>query len=252
MSRVLLMISLSIIAGGTVWAAPADEGLQRTFEQAYAAWRDYIPQVALHSDNSAYTDNTAFEAMVDLGPKVVPLIIAQLKTDPAAHFLVHALARITHKRVRPADPNAVVGNQGLALLWVEWFEGGHEQTPTLFRAALSDWRALREKGETLLWTDTFSIHHTPGLYSVRSERDLTPLGDAYQRMSDLGIEALPLIVDAVGGGQVDLVALIPAITNRKAGVSAASDEDLPQRTLAWWEANKQDWLIPWPEETQAP
>ena len=22
--------------------------------------------------------------------------------------------------------------------------------------------------------------------------------------------------------------------------------------LAWWEANKQDWLIPWPEEPEAP
>lgn len=105
--------------------------LASTFEKAYQEWKAYCarPEIAEYSSDAAYVNSLTFQAIVELGVEAVPLIIGKLKGDPEAHFLIHALERITGKNFSPEEIEAAhrrfgspLGNQGYARLWIDWWE----------------------------------------------------------------------------------------------------------------------------------
>ena len=102
-----------------------------TFEEKYQEWKAYCarPDVAESSSDAARVDNRPFQEIVALGEEAIPYIIAKLKEDPDAHFLIHALSRITGRRFTPAEIEAAektygspLGNQGFARMWIDWWE----------------------------------------------------------------------------------------------------------------------------------
>jgi len=105
--------------------------LAAVFENKYQAWRAYCtrPDVMESSSDRPYIDNPFFQDIVALGSEAVPLIIGKLKQDPEAHFLIHALQQITHKRFSTEELEAAMqkygaplGNQGHIKLWIDWWE----------------------------------------------------------------------------------------------------------------------------------
>lgn len=106
--------------------------LAGVFAERYQEWQRHCSrsEVSESSSDRAYIDDPSFAALVALGEEAVPLIIDKLGSDPDAHFLVHALARITGVRFAAeelaearrefGDP---LGNQGLAQLWLRWWQG---------------------------------------------------------------------------------------------------------------------------------
>jgi hypothetical protein len=104
--------------------------LAKEFEKHYQAWKSFVDsdEVALSSFSKDYIKNPHFEAIVKLGPEVVPNILDKLRTDETAHFLVHALERITKKSFTREEMIAgeerygsPLGNQGLAAMWQDWW-----------------------------------------------------------------------------------------------------------------------------------
>jgi hypothetical protein len=107
------------------------QNLASTFERAYREWKAYCarPEIAEHSSDAEYINNPKFQAIVELGTEVVPLIISKLKEDPEAHFLIHATERITRKRFSREETDEAkkrfgspLGNQGYARMWIDWWE----------------------------------------------------------------------------------------------------------------------------------
>ncbi len=102
-----------------------------TFEKKYQEWKSYCvrPEVAEQSSDAAYINNAPFQDIVALGDQAVPYIIEKLRTDPEAHFLIHALERITHHKFTAEEIEAAkkkygtpLGNQGYAKMWIDWWE----------------------------------------------------------------------------------------------------------------------------------
>jgi hypothetical protein len=99
------------------------------FEARYRRWRQAVDAAAsLRSDDAAYADTPELAAIVALGPGAVPRVLEKLESDPGAHFLVHALARITGHRFSDEELEAararaggVLGNQAMAQLWRGWW-----------------------------------------------------------------------------------------------------------------------------------
>ncbi|PIZ29863.1 MAG: hypothetical protein COY42_34850 [Armatimonadetes bacterium CG_4_10_14_0_8_um_filter_66_14] len=229
---------------GSVLRAEGEAAISDRFERAYSTWRRYIQSQGIGSSSDGpYINNQPFQEIVALGPQAVPLIIAKASTDPGAHFLVHALSKITRKvfsveqRLRHG-----YGNQAQAALWREWWRGGEAETEAVFREGLEGWRQLRARGDTMLWTDTASLG--PGYGIVRTKRELTDLGRAYMRMADLGIEALPLIVDAIANGQTDLAPLVEHITAGEARLQGSITEAIKERCAEWWSREAVRWQLP--------
>jgi len=67
---------------------------------------------------------------------------------------------------------------------------------------------------------------------------------AKEKMWAMGLVALPSLLQKLREGRHDLLSVVVRITDGRANASAADPEARTQLCLAWWEANKQDWLIP--------
>ncbi|HSS22522.1 MAG TPA: hypothetical protein VLL54_20795 [Pyrinomonadaceae bacterium] len=110
----------------------------RKFEDLYQAWKSFIESddIRLSSVSKDYISNPHFEAIVKLGPEAVPYIIEKLETDESAHFLIHALEEIVHKKFTPeeieqgqARYGVPLGNQGYAAMWRDWWRRQGSEKP---------------------------------------------------------------------------------------------------------------------------
>ena len=106
--------------------------LNESFEKAYRKWRSYCEQPILSEQSSdlPYINNSPFRDIIALGQEAIPLIVAKMKNDRNAHFLIHALRQITGKAFSSEEIEtakqkygAPLGNQGYAQMWIDWWEG---------------------------------------------------------------------------------------------------------------------------------
>lgn len=107
------------------------ETVGERFERLYGDWWKHVQQNMnpYSSSDRDYIENRHFDAMVDLGPDAVPYIMEILRADENAHFLIHALSRITGKEFSHAEIDAFrtpaehsVGNQTFVRLWLSWWD----------------------------------------------------------------------------------------------------------------------------------
>lgn len=92
-----------------------DTRLEATFRELARRWRD---ETQFLSSTTQMTAHPAYREIVDLGPGVVPLLLADLRREPDHWFA--ALRELTGENpVAPADR----GNLGaMADAWVRWGE----------------------------------------------------------------------------------------------------------------------------------
>lgn len=76
--------------------AEVPDDLRSAFDERLAAWKATWtgPELAMSSDTRDYTRGPEFEAIVDLGPAVVPLVLEQMAHEPDGFFLLAALERL--------------------------------------------------------------------------------------------------------------------------------------------------------------
>lgn len=77
-------------------AADVPDDVRSAFHERLAAWKATWtrPELAMSSDTRDYTRGPEFEAIIDLGPAVVPLVLEQMAHEPDGFFLLAALERL--------------------------------------------------------------------------------------------------------------------------------------------------------------
>ncbi len=126
------------------------------------------------------------------------------------------------------DPVAEWANQmaiTLPELWSQWWRGGPQFTRARLEAKHSEWKAMKKENQL----------------------EKSNANSKLSEMADLGIPAIPFMVEKVKQGETDFIPLISKLTNKKLAETATKEQ-----CLAWWEANKQKWLIPFPEPDALP
>lgn len=104
--------------------------------------------------------------------------------------------------------------------WSDWWQNGAKFTEQRFNAIYSKWKNEKE-------TDRPK-------YVVRKQ---------FFKMIDLGIPALPFMVEKVKRGEIEFIPAISKLTDGKLKKGATQAE-----CLEWWNKNKQKWLIPFGEK----
>ena len=110
-------------------------------------------------------------------------------------------------------------------LWIDWWNNGSELTKQRFGAKHNEWKAMKKE--------------------TKDEKSFAQ--NRLSEMTDLGIPALPFMIERVKQGEIDFIPLISKLTDTKLAETATTEQ-----CLAWWEANKQKWLIPFPEPNALP
>lgn len=109
--------------------AVAGEIVGARFEQLYSEWSTYVRNMRSYSSSDDdFVQNRYFDAIVALGSDALPFIMAKLKSDEYAHFLIHALTRITGKHFSLEELDAYrtladgpSGNQAMVEVWLSWW-----------------------------------------------------------------------------------------------------------------------------------
>ncbi len=230
---ILGMDSCVVPAGAAEAAEVKDQ-----FEAKYAAWDAYrkadSPKGPTWSASAVFPaarvyDNEPFRQIVALGPQAVPFMIRKMGSDLQ---VAEALNRITKWTYHVGSSNRGPGNRSWVVaefpdiveerdrdawieVWARWWRENPKWTQERFAGLYAERAVLKQAGK-----------------NKEAQEKL-------QAIRDLGVAALPYMMEHVKAGEADLMPTISALTD---GAVAAGAK--PAACLAWWEANKEKWTIP--------
>ena len=124
------------------------------------------------------------------------------------------------------DLSSAGGPPDARVLWLRWWETGREEVPERFEELYDTWRSLREQGEEQAAAET------------------------YERIKDLGIVALPLLIEKARKGDRDVIPAILYLSDGEVvGDSGATSgrrkrDPSPSECVAWWEKHGEKWVLP--------
>jgi hypothetical protein len=220
-----------------------DGDLREQFDARYQAWRKKIDRACkgFPHELEIYREWSEFERLVDLGPNAVPFFIE--KIDESAKFakddtpprdpaflLDGVVGRIVHKKFK--DTKEV-------LSW--WQTRG--EAPVRFRQAYEQWKQAKRDGQSLLQVEETVFDERTKRPQARQTR--TELGKAYFAILDLGIDALPFIVDTIKAGDYDLLPIYGVVGGwRFPPERAGSLAEQAKEALEFWEKHRDDRVLP--------
>lgn len=208
----------------------APENIKEEFEQKYRVWREYIsshPEFRLLSIAGPQFECPQFKEIVKVGPPVLPYVVQKIEENPNEQLLWKAIEEIAKVKILaeydkakrmavfPDFPNVTPGEE----VYVYWWKTARKETPKRFEMLNAEWEELKNEGKE------------------------DEAKEKYKEIRHLGIAALPMMMDKVGEGDRELVAVVSELTAGKVDPNAS----IPQ-CVSWWEQNKEDWLIPFPNK----
>lgn len=227
----LVVVSLASLSGQGTYKDQSDD-IGSLFENKYREWVAYRNQIGggfrSDIDPMLYFDDESFREIVELGVPALPYMIDKVGEDD---LIGYALYKITKKNfhVRKTQEEAglvfVVDEfpdirvermpPDYRVLWTRWWEENIPQTPQQFEKLYAEWKRLKESGR-----------------AQEAEQ-------AYQRMVDLGIVALPLMMEKIKQNDPDLIHAVSYLTD-----GAVAKESTRKQCLTWWTQNRDKWTIP--------
>jgi hypothetical protein len=246
-----LVAFLAASAGGpgstAMEQAKQPETLAGVFEARYKAWVSERHRVSplwssewTEEDHRAFYGTDSYRALVALGARVLPEVWGRLESDGRLARLVWDITKWRYETVRSGakpgqhvwtvdafpDMKSTTGPPGWRSVLLRWWRENPKWTEERFARLYQEWKALTAEGK-------------------REEAEAR-----YQAIKDLGIAALPYMMEKVKAGET---ALMPAIAYLTDGAVPADSDS--EACLAWWEENRERWTIPFevplPEPAEA-
>lgn len=243
-ARGWLVYSLLFLAAMAASSTPGEaveskqDSMRVLFQEKHEAWLEYCrrPEVWSRSRGNFFVNNEPFREIIRLGIPALPYLMEKVETAPLEGRLLHyALTAITKKKfhVRRQEidgqllwtveefPDIEPGRShpDTNILWLRWWREEIKETPQQFEELYQEWKAQNEPDEA---------------------------EGAYRKLVDLGVVALPTMVEKVTDGDA---AMIPAIAELTDG-SLAPDVNAAE-CLVWWEEQADKWIIRFPENGTA-
>ena len=102
-----------VAAHASILISKQGEDVETKFQELFWLWKR---DVAYQSSLEVMMLNENYQRIIGLGPDVVPVILRELKREPA--FLFPALAAVTRENPVPADHEGDVAR--MAEDWIQW------------------------------------------------------------------------------------------------------------------------------------
>ena len=221
--------------------------IEQIFEEKYSAWEKCVADHPNSSDRSSCDE---FTAIVNLGPRVVPVLIKKMQMDKSSLSmgLASVIALITKVKIsRDKWPSKTAFRESYLL----WWDVYRKQTAETYATLKKKWHELLVS-DTIersynrlprLWENEMVYdYQTAALMEIPRQR-LTELGKTYFAIKDLGIDVLPLIIADVKNGDSVLLPVFFDLTQYKVGDSFTPAKTRMESALKWWELHKDEWTI---------
>ncbi len=217
----LIMLFIVLYAGIT---SIAEENIREQFEEKYKAWNEYISRPELKIQSRATTHFTCpqFQEIVKLGVPALPYIADKIETvnDQLLWKAIGEIAKVKIHGKYSVEKNMLIFPDFPDLkpredVYLYWYRSGRKQTPQRFESLFQEWKTLQSQGKA------------------------KEAKDKYQKIKDLGVDALPYMVKKIEDGDVALIPAISELTDGELNKSAKQSE-----CTSWWQKNKDKWTLP--------
>lgn len=201
------------------------------FRARYSAWREYVRQHDPFGagNGQVWFGSEPFKRLVALGAPGLAFANQGMRTDDGLYYVAWGISKYTwhshYARIAPGtevftveeypDVRLVGAHLRPVELWFRWWDQDRFRTPQRFATLYAEWQELTHQGK------------------AKEARE------KWQRIEDLGIAALPCLVERIGRGAAELVPVVSYLTDGAVKSDATSKE-----CAAWWEQHKQDWTLP--------
>lgn len=212
----LLLLACMLIAPPCTAGTGKADDLRRAFAHHYALWKAHCQGVTYSSQIEDRLRSPDFEAIVRLGPAILPYIFEKVDEDEGFVWIGWAWGAVTRVSIDPSvNPWAKEPIEN-------WWQGGKSQARTRFESAYTRWRDLKRQGR-----------------SQEASR-------ARENIRALGISCLPMIMAGLDTDSEEMLALVEDITGGTADTSGRTTVERVKSCLSWWARNREAWLIPFP------
>ena len=220
----LLFCSWSLILWGYQSEDQASSSdIKEKFEQAYQAYTN-MPSTPTMRSGIGPEEGRHLHNIAKLGVPALPYIVEKMKKTNNFRLNLPFLI-ITRKCFEKSDyPYELKARDARANLkmFVQWWEEGRKETPQRFSNLYAEWKHLREAGK---------------------DKEAT---SKYYMIRNLGIDALPLIVQEIQQGDSELVPIVAYLDNDVSSTATIS------QVVSWWAENKDKWTLPPVDEPVIP
>jgi hypothetical protein len=204
-----------IIALFTVLAFGQNTDLKNHFESEYKAWKTHVEETPFSSTQG---NNEHMFEIVKLGVPVLPLIIEKMeKKEFGMDFILEvAVHSITKKVFAKEDwPEGTLGDSHTAAaMYIDWWKNGLKNTSNSFNQYYQEWKKYRD------------------------EKNVEEAGKKLRNIKNLGIAAIPLMVDKIKKGDLEFIKTISDLTDGNLSANASKDE-----CISWWNKNRDKYTI---------
>ncbi len=200
----------------TCRAEDVEQDIALEVDRRIEAWGQYLQA---HPTLSDLTGNKYYRDIVDMQMPALPYLMERIEAGNWA--LGGAVFRITERRFEESEwPEGKLGDaiSGVGLL-CEWWPKARKETPAKFSRLYSQWKELRRQ----------------------NKKD--EVSNKLRQIRNLGLAALPDIMDQIMHGDKELISIVSTLTRGKVDPNATLDE-----CVSWWQDNKEKWRIPFPNK----
>ena len=206
-----------------LWATRTErESVHEAFNREYGAYCEDAPKDSRENLTSSLSMGPRglkhMGNITRLGPKALPYIMEKAGQTKDMNW-TFSISLITEKVfLRSEWPGGrFVDSRAILQMYIDWWPKGRKLTPEHFKERYALWKAVRDEGK-----ESEAI----------KRRD---------EISKLGIAALPMIMEKLREGDSGLIPVVSRVTREKVAGTASAEE-----CLAWWDKNRAEWLIPFP------
>jgi hypothetical protein len=250
--------------------APTSSDLKEAFEaefRLFLAAPLYLPGPydPLSSRGPEYSPEAlTFERqMKGMGPGAIPLLMdklrelrdtqKQIRRAEMLAYCVHFLSR--HWLVDLDWPGGKPGGRAEAIpLLFAWWDAGQKGTTERFEKLYSEWNRLKVRQSLLSVLHRDYVDHIEAI--TTSPVEVTEMGKVFESITGLGLGALPPMMERLRGGDYGVLPFIAEITGEEATpLSPDLRQPIEERArlcLEWWDKNKEQWTVPFPDVVALP
>ncbi|MDD3928103.1 MAG: hypothetical protein PHT33_15780 [bacterium] len=222
MGKLYILAFVLLFSGNLLAAEPSP--IAQDFEAKYAAWKEYISQhrIIVQSTAKERIDNPFFRSIVEMGSEALPYIAVKMEQEKEADLLWQAMVKIAKVKINSAydktnnrmifpDYPDLKPTENVYLCW--WREGRFK-TGDKFGDLYNNWKTLK------------------------SEKKDKEAKELYEQIVNLGIPALPYLVEKVESDP-EFAMAISRLTGTELPANIRVEE-----CKQWWEKNKQKFELP--------
>ena len=207
------------------------------FDEAFQEWTSFCKNapmpLAISSNSYDFMDNDHFRKIIDIGPPALPSVVGKIEMNRGliGECMVMAFRQIS--KLPDKDRDGVLA----------WWQSGYHDTGSQFEKIYKRWSG-EIQGEPTKWKDLADEKGNILTRDIAGNEELK----AYRDLLSLGIAGLPYAIEHLRNGETELMDAIDYWTDNKPSEAFAKleGEKMSKKDfyLAWWEKNKDFWLLP--------